>query len=207
MSRRLRRYGLVLLLVISAAQFSYADHRDGSYCIGTNYIAFDLGSFMTPNLAFSHLLRLVRIDPQKGIYRSADIPMEDFDVLSMKCGGDQIEVSGQSHNLKWYERYTIEIADPKKSPNVIEHTKGPFQDFAKEAHVPTDGYLGIPWPRTRILPSTDAEHNYELKLSGYAVSGYGATTYTKAELVQSDNHGNITQSVLLYEFAEEQSGD
>ncbi len=206
MKKYLRLAALLTILPLLTAA-AYADHRDGSYCIATGYIAFDLSSFMTPDLPVSHLLRLIRADPQKGIYQSGDVPMENFDVMWMRCAGDQIEVSGSS-DLKSYESYTIDISVPTKAPHVVQHKHGPIREFA-QAHLGRDGYLsdGKSKHTESILPSTDAEHNYELVLSSRPVSGYCVTTYGKAELLQLDLHDIVTQRVVLYEFAEESCGD
>ncbi len=70
-----------------------------------------------------------------------------------------------------------------------------------------EGYLGIPFRRMNSLEPSDAEHRFELALSSHPVSGYGAVTYSKAELVQFDSHSHVSQSLVLYEFAVEHSGD
>jgi len=133
--------------------------------------------------------------------------MQDFDVMWMRCSEDQIEISGQSTNLKFYESYRIDISNHDKAPRIVQHIHEPFQQSAQHTHQPPDGELGISPVKSITVPSTDAEHNYELVFSGHPVSGYCSTTYSKAEIVHLDLHDNITQRVLLYEFAKELCGD
>jgi len=47
---------------------------DSFYCTGKGYIAFDLRSFIHPDLKTPHLLRLFRFDSERGIYKAAEWP-------------------------------------------------------------------------------------------------------------------------------------
>jgi hypothetical protein len=113
------------LLVINAP--AHAD-SDGSYCTGKGYIAFDLRSFMTPTLKIPHVLRVFRFESERGIYKAGEAPMADFQVHSMTCTSDRVEVSGFA---KVYVRYIIGITGEADSVRVIENpedegtSKGP----------------------------------------------------------------------------------
>jgi len=207
MLQTLRHYGLVLLSMLLVALPSYADHRDGSYCTAMGYVAFDLSSFMTPDLPASHILRVFRFQPGHGIYSGGEVQMENFDIQMLRCNSDEIELAGSGPKFV-YVRYTIDFSGSQNSPQITQHVHDPARrfDLTKEGPAP-EGYLGIPFRRMTSLEPSDAEHRFELRLSGHPVSGYGAVTFSKAELVQVDSDGHVSQSLVLYEFAEENSGD
>jgi hypothetical protein len=207
MSHRLRHSAVAFFLILLVASPSYADHRDGSYCTTTGYVAFDLSSFMTPDLPASHILKIVRFDLERGIYGGGELQLEDFDVQMLKCNTDGIELAGSGPKFV-YVRYAIDFSDPQNGPKVTEHIHDPNRrfDILREGPSP-GGYLGIPSKRLITLAPSSAEQRFELRFSGHPVSGYGAVTYTKAELVQADSRDHVLQGLVLYEFAEEHSGD
>lgn len=115
----------LLSIVVLLPVRSYADDRDGNYCFSQAYIAFDLARFMTPGLSAPHLVRVVRFEAGRGIHQGGDVPVAEFDVISMKCTTEQIQLAGQSRDLKSYESYTIDVSDHQKAPRVLQHSSVP----------------------------------------------------------------------------------
>ena len=70
---------LAVLLCIFFIAPAYAD-SDSFYCTGKGYIAFDVRSFLHPDLKAPHLLRLYRFGSERGIYKAAEWPMKDFQI-------------------------------------------------------------------------------------------------------------------------------
>ena len=188
---------------------SYADDRDGNYCISKGYIAFDLARFMTPGLSAPHLLRVVRFEPGRGIYQGGDVAMQEFDVASMNCTSGQIRLSGQSRDLKSHESYVIDVSDDQEAPRVLQHSSEPVpRGFIPKVDVAPAGVFSIPVHKLTSLESNDTEHQYQLVSSSHQVSGDGCyVLYTKTELFRRDLQGNIVDRVVLYEFVHELCGE
>src|SRR5271169_406699 len=165
---------LLLLTLALLSVRSYADDRDGNYCISKGYIAFDLARFMTPGLSEPHLLRVVRFEPGRGIYQSGDVAMQEFDVVSMRCTSERVELSGQSRDLKSNESYSIDVSDHQKAPHVLQHSSEPVpRSFIPKVNVAPAGVFSIPVHKLTSLESDDTEHQYQLVSSSHQVSGEG----------------------------------
>jgi hypothetical protein len=194
---------LLSLWVLSLSSFALPAHADsdGCFCVSRGYIAFELRSFHTQGLEGEHVLRVVRFGPGRGIYAAGEVMMEDFQVHKMTCKRDRVEIAGWD---KGYVRYTVDVATPDQ-PRVLEHTQDPERQHESSKEGPAPGELGRSQPGVVHLESADPEHKYQLVLSRSEsrIKG-GVEYYRKAELVQIEPRGNISQHVLLYEdrFAE-----
>jgi hypothetical protein len=185
-----QQVALGLLLCLFSAAPALAD-SDSSYCVGKDYIAFDLRSFLHPELTVPHVLRLYRFGSERGIYKAAEWPMADFQIHGMRCTRDRIVVVG-SENAK----YVFDIADHGNStPNADN----------EDAASSLEGQLGWSVEGVKNLESTDPEHKYRLVLSHHT---NGSEVTWTADLLQIDSHQKVTQRALLYERQEpEESGD
>jgi len=185
-----QRVALGLLLCLSSVAPALAD-SDSSYCVGKGYIAFDLRSFLHPELSAPHVLRLYRFGPDRGIYKAAEWSMTDFQVHGMRCTPDRIVVVGSEN-----ANYVFDIADHGNSTPGAGNNNAAYSE---------EGQLGWSVDEVKDLESTDTEHKYRLVLSHHRKGS--EFTYT-AELLQLDSHQKVTQRVLLYERREpEESGD
>jgi hypothetical protein len=84
---------VAFLLCLCTVAPAFAD-SDSFYCTGKGYIAFDLRSFLHTDLEAPHVLRLFRFESERGIYKAAEWPMEDFQIHTMRCARDRIVVAG-----------------------------------------------------------------------------------------------------------------
>lgn len=198
---------LSILALVPA--LSYADDRDGNYCLSQGYIAFDLARFMTPGLPAPHLLRVVRFEQGRGIYQVGDVAMEEFDVISMRCSSEQVELSGQSRDLKFNESYAIDVSNLEKDPHVLRHSSEPVpRGFRPKVDIAPAGVFSIPVHKLTALESNDSAHHYQLVSASHQVSGEGCyVLYIKTELLQRDLQDNISDRKVLYEFVHELCGE
>ncbi len=181
-----------LLLLVSPA---YAD-SDGCYCTSRGYIAFEIRPFHTPGLHAAHTLKVVRFESGRGIYEAGEAPMKDFQVHKMTCAADRVELVGFD---KVWLTYVIDIRQPGKL-RIIEHVEEPAQQHPLSTVGPAPGSLGLSQPGVIALGSADPEHKYQLVLSRSEKSVKdGLETTRKAEILQIDSRGNVSQRVFLYE--------
>ena len=182
-----QQVALTLLLCLFGAAPALAD-SDSFYCVGKDYIAFDLRSFLHPDLAVPHVLRLYRFGSERGINKVAEWPMRDFQIHGMRCTRDRIVVVGSEN-----ARYVFDIP---------EHGIPAGNDDAASS---VEGQLGWSVEGVKDLESADPEHTYRLVLSHHKE---GSEFTWTAELLQVDSHQKVTQRALLYERQEpEELGD
>jgi hypothetical protein len=168
-----------ILLSVFAVAPAFAD-SDSFYCTGRGYIAFDLRSFIHPELNSPHVLRLYRFGAERGIYKAAEWPMKDFQIHIMQCTHHRIVVSGSDD-----ARYVFDVPQgdrPKADDDLVS---------------PLEGQLGWSVPGVKSLESDDQEHKYQLLISA---STEGTEFIRRAELLQKDSHERASQRVLLYEL-------
>jgi hypothetical protein len=185
--RSSQQLALAVLLCLFSVASASAD-SDSFYCTGKGYIAFDLRSFIHPDLKAPHVLRLFRFDSERGIYKAAEWPMKDFQIHAMWCTQDRIVVTGSED-----ARYVFDIANERRETKADD-----------EAPSSLEGQLGWSVPGVKTLESDDLEHKYQLIVS---VSTKGTEVTWKAELLQVDSRQKVFQRVLLYERQSEETGE
>jgi hypothetical protein len=173
---------------------SLAD-SDGSFCISRGYIAYELRNGITPGVP-GHVLKVVRFEPKRGIHSAGETTLQDFQVHRMTCGQDRVEISGWGNIFK---KYTIDSAEQEKL-HIIEYTEDPARQFDASKDEPEPAHLGDAQPGPLALESLDPDHKYTLLLSAREnpVEG-GVKHYRKAELVQTDPQGIVSERLVLYE--------
>ena len=181
---------LSILLSIFCVAPVFAD-SDSFYCTGKGYIAFDLRSFIHPDLKSPHVLRLFRFGSERGIYKAADWPMKDFEIHGMWCMSDRVVVTGSED-----ARYTFDIPGHENRDSSV----GDDNDVT----LSEEGQLGWSVAGVKTLESSDEAHKYQLVLSN---STKDSEVKCTAELLQIDSHQKVTQRVLLYERQYTESGD
>jgi hypothetical protein len=184
------RIALALLICVLGVAPAFAD-SDSSYCTGKGYIAFDLRSFIHPDLNAPHVLRLFKFDSERGIYKAAEWPMKDFQVHAMWCTRNRIVVAGSED-----ARYVFDIVG---GDNRDLNASGD-NDVASS----DEGQLGWSVAGVKTLESSDREHKYQLVLSN---STKGSVVTWRAELIQVDSHQKVSQRVVLYERQDEETGE
>jgi hypothetical protein len=168
-----------VLLSLFTVVPAHAD-SDSFYCAGQGYIAFDLRSFIHPELNSPHVLRLYRFGAERGIYKAAEWPMKDFQIHAMQCTQHRIVVSGSDD-----ARYVFDVAQEI-------HPKGDDDTVSSLA-----GQLGWSVPGVKGLQADDLDHKYQLVVSD---STEGTESIRRAELLQKDYQEKVIQRVLLYEL-------
>ena len=111
------------------------------------------------------------------------------------CSQDRVEISGWGSIFK---KYTIDIANQQKL-KVIDFTEDPTRRFDASKEGPEPSNFGFAPPGRLALESLDPDHKYTLLLraSDKNVEG-GVEHYRKAELVQTDAKGTVSQQLVLY---------
>lgn len=176
------RIALAVLICLFSVAPAFAD-SDSFYCTGKGYIAFDLRSFIHSDLNSPHVLRLFRFGAERGIYKAAEWPMNDFQIWGMWCTRSRIVVAGSEN-----ARYAFDIADKKNG--------GSSASDEPDAASSEEGQLGWSVAGVKTLESSDPQHEYQLVISN---STKDSEVTCKAELLQIDSHQKVSQRVLLYE--------
>ena len=187
----------LLLLFLALAPQSLAD-ADGYFCAGKGYLAYELRQGITTDVR-GHVLRVVRFEPQRGIYPAGEVTLLDFEVYHLTCTEQRIEISGW-RNV--FTKYAIEFAGTGelKSLGPEEYPGRQWSDAAKDGPQPDSLRIFGPRLAPLALQSADPEHDYELlrTLSRRELKE-GWEWHSKSELVQRDRKGAILQRFLLYE--------
>jgi hypothetical protein len=169
--------------------------EDGFFCVAKGYLAYELRNGITPGVT-GHVLRVVRFDSQRGIYRAGEVGLQDFQVHRMICSEDRVEISGWG---KYFKKYVIEIAGPQ-GLHILDYAEDPTRQFDPSKEGPEPSNLAYEKPGTLPLDSSDPDHKYQLRFSGSEKSVEGGIQhYRKAELLQLDLHGNVSQRLVVYE--------
>lgn len=176
---------------------------DGFFCTPRGYLAYELRNGITPRVV-GHVLRVVRFEPNLGIYVAGQVILQDFQVHHMIRSTDRVEISGWEQMFK---KYVIEIPGPEKV-HVGAYIEDPTQRFDTSGQGPEPPQLGIGGPGAIALESLDPDHKCQrlLSRSGKAVQG-GVEIYRKAELIQVDLQGDISQRLVLHEDRFVEVGD
>jgi len=192
-----RRIAYLFTLVAVGVAFcvpSRAD-SDGSFCIAKGYLVYEVREGITAGVT-GHVLRVVRFEPQRGIYAAGEVTLQNFQVHHMVCGPDRVEISGWGNMFK---KYTIDIARPEKL-SILDDAEDPARQFDPSKDGPEPPQFGYAQAGPLVLESLDPDHHYTLWLSASEknVEG-GVEHYRKAELTQSDLQGTVSQRLVLYE--------
>jgi len=171
---------------------------DGCFCTSKGYVAYELRQGPTPGVV-GHKLRLVRIEPNRGIYPAGEATLLDFEVYHLVCTENRIEISGWR---KVFTKYVIELlpSGEMKVSGPLEYPNVGSREAAKDGPQPLSLDLYGPNTEPLSVESLDAEHQYQLlrNLSGKQ-SKDGFEWHTKSELVQRDKRGKVLQRLVLYE--------
>jgi hypothetical protein len=196
----------LLVVFVVLASPSRAD-TNASFCAFKGYLAFEAREGTTSGVV-GHVLRVVRLDPQRGIYLAGEVTLPElFTVYHLICNEDNIQLGGWNNVVT---KYVIEIAKSREV-RVLGPSEYPGQkwsDAAKDGPAPAD--LGIFGPKVAplLLESLDPEHEYQLlrNVSGRQTKG-GWEFRTKSEVVQRDLKGMVLQRLVLYESRRVENGD
>ena len=169
------------------------------YCTGKGYIAFEASaghSIAAPALPGSHqVLRVFRFNGERGIYKAGEWPMRSSRAAAMWCDGDHVVVSGPVGQRT--VRDDFDIAESQNDSGKHAENNG------ARAFLTQEGDLGYSKP-VIDLDSYDAKHKYQLVTSS---SSKGWERTVKVELWQIDLTQKVSQSVLLFEWRYDESGD
>jgi hypothetical protein len=141
--------------------FSYAD-SDGYFCASKTYLAYELRQGITPCVT-GDVLKLVRLERERGIQMGGDVTLPDFQVHTLTSGEDSIEIGGHGTVRTGDPPLTncvIKIASVRKDvPDSAQCGEDPTQkhDWRTEGPEPQNlGRWGRPGsiPQTRPTPTT-----------------------------------------------------
>jgi len=211
--RRRIVFAVTLLVVLVVFASTSRANAHAYFCTFKGYLAYEATEGTTPRVV-GHVLRVVRLEPQRGIYLAGEVTLPEwFSVYHLTCNEDRIELLGTYASPPWWSRVVTKyIADISKSSDVriigpIEYPGLSWSDAAKDGPVPGD--LGI-FGRVAPLPleSSDPGHEYQLlrNISGRQTK-QGWESHTKSEVVQRDLKGKVLQRFVLYETQEVRTGD
>jgi hypothetical protein len=157
------------------------------YCTGKGYIAFDApeGSPVAtpaPDPRSPHVLRVFRLNSERGIYKAGDWPMRSSGASTMWCNGDHVVVVGPLPGKTVREEIDIAESQNSNGARAVANDYGPF--------LSQEGDLGYPKTNPELidLDSSDTQHKYQLATSS---SSKGWERTVKVELLQI----NLTQKV------------
>ncbi len=97
---------LVGIAVSALAAPAQADD-DGSFCIGPNYIAYELSFSVAPS---AHALYVVSLTDSAGIGRPSTIGLPRFQVHGLRCTRTSVELPG------WDSLYTVPVGRTGAAP-------------------------------------------------------------------------------------------
>jgi len=66
---------------------------DGNFCTSNGYVAYELREGITTGVR-GHVLKVVRVEPNRDIYTAGEVTLLDFEVYHLICSQYHIEISG-----------------------------------------------------------------------------------------------------------------
>src|SRR6266550_4753478 len=124
--RDLINSGFVLALAFLSTARSVQADRDGYYCTGPSYIAFELSPrHPTP----THVLYVVSLRDSGGIAPPTTLELPRFQVHGMRCGASSVQLLG------WDSLYTVNLNGPR--PSVVTQV-APWTKRGTSRHPPPD---------------------------------------------------------------------
>jgi hypothetical protein len=196
------KHRLLLTLTFFVATFvlsaSARADSDGFFCTSKGYVAYELRQGITQGIV-GHKLKVVRVEPDRGIYVAGEATLLDFETYHMTCSQERIEISGWR---KVFTKYVIDIlpSGEMKVSGPLEYPDVDWRDAAKDGPESPSLCLFGPKEVPLLVESLDSEHEYQLlrNLSGRQ-SAEGFEWHVKSELVQVDKRENALHRLVLYE--------
>ncbi|HWZ81984.1 MAG TPA: hypothetical protein VNW47_05140 [Terriglobales bacterium] len=193
-------------MVVTVLTLASAARAQSAYfCTQKGYLAYDTRTEFTPG-AEGHVLRLIRFEPERGIFLAGDVELPPlFTLYHVICTQDRVTVTGF---LNVVSKYVIDLGESR--PALLSSTTDSGQTWseaAREGPQPTD--LGI-FGRVPPLPlgSDDSQHEYRLvRSSSTSQTKQGPERHIKSEIVRLDIAGTILQRFVLYERRYVQGGE
>ncbi len=172
---------------------------DGYSCASKGYLAYELREGLTPGVV-GHVLRVVRFEPERGVYVAGEVSLPDFQVQGMTCSQDRVEILGWP---KVFTKYIIETIGPQ-GVRILETTEDRQRQFDYRTAGPQPPNLARWAKPVRLdLESSDADHRYELIVtSSLRQVAEGWEQHHKAEIDQIEPGGGSSQRVVLFEIRE-----
>src|SRR5882762_2732221 len=103
------RSAVLVGIGVSALAAPVRADEDGSFCIGPNYIAYELSLSVTPGQR-EHALYVVSLTDSGGIGRPSKIGLPRFQVHGLRCTGTSVELLG------WDSLYTVPVGRTGAAP-------------------------------------------------------------------------------------------
>jgi hypothetical protein len=193
---------LTLTLALSG---SARGDSDGDFCIFKGYVAYELREGITAGVR-GHMLKVVRVEPNRGIYAAGEAKLLDFEVYHLICSQDRIEISGWRNVFTKYVVDILPSGELKASPP-IEYPNIGWRQAARDGPEPLS--LSLFGPNDPLLvESLDSEHKYQIVRSLAKEQSRDAINWhLKSELIQLDKNDNVLQRLVLYERLDPEEGD
>jgi len=179
------------ILTLSVASPSRAD-SDGYYCVGSDYLAYQLRAGLSTGAVSGHVLRVVRFGPD-GIQFAGEVALEDFQPHKMVCGDKEVHIGG------WSTRpveYVVDISAPS-GPRIAHVVSDPQRASQRTSLKNLGG-----WARSGsvVLPSSDRSHAFQLVVHESEERAGGEILHHKrSELLMIDADGQVVQRLALFE--------
>ena len=123
--RQLVALSSVMVLTFVGARPAHAD-SDGYYCIGPNYLAYQLS--LGPKSA-GHFLYVVSLPDSAPVGPPTKVHLPRFQVHGMSCGASSVQLLG------WDSLYTVNLTGPR--PSVVTQV-APWTKRGTSRHPPPD---------------------------------------------------------------------
>jgi hypothetical protein len=195
-----QRRQFVFVLFVAALIFPITARADtdGDFCISRGYVAYSLRQGLTAGIV-GQKLRLVKVEPGRGIVRAGDATLLDFEVYHMICSENRIEISGWR---KVFTKYVIDIlpSGEMKVSGPVNYPNLGWREAANDGPTPLSLNIFGPKADPLLVESPDTEHRYRLLRNlAEKPSKQGFEWHIKSELVQIDKKGKVSQRFVLYE--------
>ena len=150
----------MLVALISPSWPVMAD-SDGSFCIGPDYLAYEISFSIEP---IGHRLYILRFDDSARWKDPSRIDLPEFNAGPMRCEHETIVLAGWDaiHYVTWREeaRNTLRLRSEPKEPGPAE-----MREFPDTIGSLVFGIPGLPEEYSAPLPSDDLLYTYRLVLS------------------------------------------
>ena len=145
------------LAILGSASAAYAD-IDGTFCVGPDYLAFELSYSLEPE---SHRLYVMRFDNPAGWKQLASVDMPYFPSPNMKCEADAI------HMATWDAVHSVSLSESNPAElSLRSESKPPGPDeYPDDLGSLSVGMSGAYGQHDFPMPSDDPVYSYVLHVS------------------------------------------
>lgn len=148
---------LGFMILMWCATPSFAD-TDGAFCIGPDYLAFQLSLAIGQN---DHRLYVMRFSDSTAWKDSTFIALPYFNAPQLRCAETSIHLSADRvHLVSW----DASVPSTLRHQTILRTIESEAKGYPDTMGSLTEGMPGPYGTKTFALPSTDRVHSYELEV-------------------------------------------